>query len=145
MTKEELNQLNDIKEEIKELEQKIRHLEQKKIGATCDKVKASYSDFPYIQGNATIYGFDSKSADARDAAIENKIRILEARRRKAEKTEEKISKFINSVEDSRVRRILEYRYIDGYKWEKIAKILHCDRTTPEKVITKYLSEYESFF
>lgn len=142
MTKEELNQLNDLKEEIKELEQKIRYLAQKKIGATYDKVKASYSDFPYIQGNATIYGFDSKSADARDAAIENKIKILEARRRKAEKEEEKISKYINSVEDSRVRRIMEYRYIDGYKWDKIAKILHCDRTTPEKIVMKYIGEHK---
>ena len=142
MTKEELNQLNDLKEEIKELEQKIKHLEQKKIGATYDKVKASYLDFPFIQGNATIYGFDSKSAEAREAAIENKIKILAARRRKAEKAEEKISNFINSVEDSRVRRIMEHRYIDGYKWEKIAKILHCDRTTPEKVVTKYLNEHK---
>lgn len=141
MTKEELEQLNDLKKEIKEIEKKIEQLNQKKIEATYDKVKSSYSEFPYIQGNTTIYGFDEKSYLAKENAIESKLRILSARKHKAEKEEEKISAFINTVDDSRTRRIMEYRYIDGYKWSVIAKIMHCDRTTPEKIVTKYLNEH----
>lgn len=143
LTKEELNQLNDLKQEIKEIEGKIEQLNNKKIEATYDKVKSSYSEFPYIQGNKTIYGFDEKSYEARENAIESKIKLLAARKKKAEIEEERISQFINSVEDSKIRRILEYRYIDGYKWNKIAKILNCDRTTPEKIVTKYLNEHEN--
>lgn len=140
MTKEELNQLNDLKEEIKELEQELERLHQRKIESTFDKVKASYSGFPYIQGNATIYGYNVQAEHAKNQAIENKIKILAARQAKAKKEEEKIQNFINTVNESKIRRILEYRYVKGYTWGKIGELMHCDRTTAEKIISKYLAQ-----
>lgn len=140
MTKEELDQLDDLREEIKELERKVESLRQKKIEATYDKVKASYKDFPYIQGNATIYGYDTKMDEARYKEIERKLELIAARKSKVEKEEEKITRFINSVQESRVRRIMEYRYIEGYTWKKIGEIMHCDRTTAEKIVTRYLDK-----
>ena len=141
MTKKELEQLNDLNAEIKELENKISNLQQKKIEAVKDRVRASYSDFPYIQGHVTISGFDMESDNRRNAAIENNIKLLENRKAKAQKAEQMILEYINTVNDSRVRRIMQYRYIDGYRWKKIADIMHCDKTYPEKIISAYLDMY----
>ena len=68
--------------------------------------------------------------------------MLRDRKKKAEEAEIKIMEYINSVQDSRIRRIMQYRFIDGYKWEKIGKILNCDRTYPKKMIDQYLDKKE---
>lgn len=102
MTKEELEQLIDLRKEIKEIEQKIRHGD-----AECPSVN---------------------------------IELLEKRIHMAAGLEKEITAYINSVGDSRIRRIMQYRYADGYPWAKIARIMHYDRTYPEKLISKYLRE-----
>ena len=38
----------------------------------------------------------------------------------------KIGKAIAAVEDTHLRLILEYRYIDGKTWESVAAALNCD-------------------
>lgn len=101
MTKEKLEQLIDLRKEIKEIERKIRE------DAGCPS------------GNAWL---------------------LEQRLHMAAGMEKEITEFINSVGNSRIRRILQYRYADGYSWNKIARIMHYDRTYPEKLISKYLKE-----
>lgn len=50
-----------------------------------------------------------------------------------------IMEYINTISDSRVRRIMQYKYIEGYTWKKIADIMHYDRSYPEKIISKYLN------
>lgn len=141
MTKEELNQLNDLKAEIKELEQKITVLKQKEIGKVQDKVKSSSKYFPYIQGSTTIEGFDNKEAEHRDSLRYKKEMLLISRKTKAEQEEIKLMQYISSISDSKVRRIMQYKYVDGYSWEKIGNILHCDRTTVQKIVTRYLENH----
>ena len=102
MTKEKLEQLIDLRKEIKEIEQKVRH-----EGEGCPS------------GN---------------------IVLLEERMRMAAELEIEITGYINSVRDSRIRRIMQYRYAEGYTWNKIARIMHYDRTYPEKLISKYLKD-----
>ena len=52
MTKKELEQLIDLKKEIKELEQSILKIQQMYIGDAPVTVDASKKNFPYIQGKA---------------------------------------------------------------------------------------------
>ena len=141
LTKKDLDQLNDLKAEINELEEKIIQLEQKKIDTTKDIVNASGNYFPYIQGHITVTGFDLAAEYRKEKAIESSIELLQRRKIKAQEAEKNILEFINNVDDSRLRRIMQYRYIDGYKLNKIAKIMHCDKSYPDKLITKYLAEY----
>ncbi len=103
MTKEKLEQLIDLREEIKEIEQKIRH----------------------------------KSTENPSGNIE----LLEERKQMITELEQEIMEYINSVVDSRVRRIMQYKYMDGYTWIKIAKIMHYDRSYPEKAVTRYLNKH----
>lgn len=141
MTKGELNQLNDIREEISELEKKITTLQQMQIDAVQDKVKASQQNYPYIQGSAIVTGYDAVTELRKDKILREKQKLLIARKEKAELLELKITAYINSIDDSKIRRIIQYRYIEGCTWKKISKLMHCDRTYPEKILTKYLNEH----
>lgn len=55
--------------------------------------------------------------------------------------EREIMEYINAVDNSRVRRIMQYKYVDGYTWQKIANIMHYDKSYPEKAITRYLNKH----
>lgn len=103
MTKEKLEQLIDLRNEIKEIGQKIRQ-----------------------------EGAENPSGNAE---------LLEKRKQMAAEIEKEITEYINSVADSRVRRIMQYKYVDGYTWRKIARIMHYDRSSPEKIITRYLNKH----
>ena len=106
MTKEKLEQLIDLRKEIKEIEQKIR--QEGAENPICSS------------GNANL---------------------LKNRKEMAAEVEKQITEYINSVVDSRVRRIMQYKYVDGYTWRKIARIMHYDRSSPEKIITRYLNRH----
>lgn len=142
MKKEELEQLNDLHKEIAELESAITRLQQQKSGTAVDKVRASGKYFPYVNGHKTVEGFNMAAEERRIQMLDRKEIMLRDRKKKAEEAEIKIMEYINSVQDSRIRRIMQYRFIDGYKWEKIGKILNCDRTYPKKMIDQNLDKKE---
>lgn len=102
MTKEELEQLIDLRKEIKEIEQKIKN---EKTGCPSDNLE-----------------------------------LLKIREHMAAGLEKEITEYINTVRDSRIRRIMQYKYVDGYTWKKIANIMHYDRSYPEKAVTRYLNK-----
>lgn len=142
MTKKELEQLIDLKKEIEELEQKILKIEQMDISGTSIKVKTSMKNFPYIQSGATVHGYDPILADKRARLLYEKKVLLDQRREDAETEEKRLLQYINSVEESRVRRIMQFRYIEGLTWETIGNIINCDRTTAEKIVSRYLKKNE---
>ena len=140
MTKDDLNQLNSLKEEIKELQKKIDALEKQKIGKVQDIVQASKRNFPYTQGGVVVEGIDIKKADRKNRLLIEKEILLLQRKAAAEQMEVKLTEYINSVSDSGVRRVMQYKYVEGYTWEHIGEILHCERTTLQKMVAKYLKE-----
>ena len=140
MTKEQLEQLADLRQEIKELECKLEVLKNKKIDSVTDKVKASGKNFPYIQGSACVSGYDTQAHESNIKTINRCIELLTTRKRKAEKLELEITEYINSIDDSRIRRMMQFRYVEGYTLERIGKVMNCDRTTVIKSLAKYLSK-----
>lgn len=142
MTKKELEQFIDLKKEIKEIERSISELEQMDIGSVPVKVDASQRNFPYIQGKMTVSSYDPVLADRRAVRLYNKKVLLEARKKKADEAETQLLQYINSIQESKIRRIMQFRYNDGLTWERIGEIMHCDRTTAEKMISRYLKKNE---
>lgn len=140
MTKKELEQLIILKSEIKQLENKILELERKKTKTTTDVVDASGSCFPYLYGRTTVKGYDVAAAYNHSRIIDDSIKLLKERKLRAEKLEYDIYRFIDTIDDSRTRIIMQYRYIDGYKLNKIAKLMHCDKSYPDKIINAYLDK-----
>lgn len=138
MRKEELEQLNDLRKEISELEAAIDKIKQQKTECVMDKVRASGSEFPYIDGFKKISGTNMAAVNKKRERIRKKEKILDERRQRAEEAEIRIMEYINSVQDSRVRRIMQYRYVEGFTWERIASIMNYDKSYPQRLISKYL-------
>ena len=141
MTKEELDQLQDLREEIRELEYKIARLRCRGTRVVSDKVQASSKEFPYTPTNVKITGIDFKGDERSRQQLTRKELLLKVRKQQAEEQELRITEYINTVGDSKIRRMMEYKYIEGYTWEKIGRLMHCDRTTAEKAVAKYLREH----
>lgn len=140
MTKKELEQLINLKKEIEEIKHTISRIEQMYIGEVPVKVDASYQNFPYIQTSMSVQGYDPVLADKRDRLLYEKMILLEQRKEKAAEEEKRLMQYINCITESRIRRIMQFRYIEGFTWDKIGEIMHCDRTTVEKAISRYLKK-----
>ena len=136
MTKEKLEQLNDLRKEITEIEESINKLSCIQCSG---KVKASMNNFPYCEGYMTVGGIEPGAYQR----IDEKQRILWERKIKAQKLETEIYEYINSVDDSRVRRIMQKRYIDNKDWETIADEMGYERTYPSKLVKSYLRRNEN--
>lgn len=140
MTKNELGQLRDLRKEIRELDVKVEKMQKQRVGKVMDRVHASMPEFPYVYTTKTITGTDDKGGKLRKEMTENEILLLK-RRQQAVEAEYRISQYINSINDSRIRRIISLRYEEGLSWSKVADDMNCDRTYPEKLLTKYLKEH----
>lgn len=138
MTKKELEQLIDLKKEIMEIEQNILDIKLMDIRTMPVRVDASSQGFPYVQGKATVQSYDPRLASKRDKLLYEKRILLNERKEKAAEEEKRLTQYINDIKESRVRRIMQYRYVDGYSWEKIGDIMHFDRRTGERIVSRYL-------
>lgn len=141
MTKEDLEQLCDLRKEIAELEYKIARLSSRGSRIVSDKVQASSKDFPYVQTTVKIEGYDYVGDQKSRKQLRKKRILIQQRKEQAEALELRITQYINSISDSGIRRMIDYKYIEGYTWEKIGRIFHCDRTTAEKRVSNYLKEH----
>ena len=141
MTKEELSQLANLREEIRELDDKIRDIEDSGKKLVTDKVEASSREFPYVKTHLTIQGYvyvlDKKSQKVK----KDKELLLRIRRQEAIDLELRITRYINTIKNSEIRRMIELKYIDGYTWAELGQKFHCDRTSAEKKVSKYLKKH----
>lgn len=140
MEKQELEQIFDLRREIKELDARIAKMQSERVGKVQDKVHTSMREFPYTYTSKTITGVDNTDKKKRRALTDNEILLLR-RRQQLVKTEHKITKWINGIEDSKIRRIVSLRYEDRLSWGNVAKQMNCDRTYPEKMLKKYIEEH----
>lgn len=121
VSKEILVQYSDLQEEIKELRQRIEKTE-KQIErietekTVCDKVKGGegglqsfkIEGFPYPE-----YSRKKTLLYSRKATLTNlELELLE--------TLNKVEEFIANVGDSRIRRIINLRFIENLSWNKVA-------------------------
>ncbi len=138
-TKELLKQYCDLQKEIKELEQRLEQERNKQPRVVSDTVKGSSKHYPYIERTFVITGFEQ---DNREQKLERLNNILSKRKDKCKELALEIEEFINSIPDSRTRRVFTLRYIDGLNWLQIAtRIERYDESYPRKMIhDKYLEK-----
>ena len=106
--KEKLIQYCDIKEEIKDLKKRIEKI-QKQSSCVSDVVQNGY------KRHAVISGYDIKR--------QHKLDTLEAILQEREDTlldiQIEVETFIDTIPDSKIRKIFTYRYIDRMSWIQI--------------------------
>lgn len=117
--KQKLSQYIDIKEEIKRLEKKIEKLDKETKDIVSDVVDSTTTSFPIIQTHKKIQGLDIE----RIHKLDKLKAILNERYDKLLKAQLEVEEFIDTIPTSRLRRIFEYRYLEGFSWVKIAQLI----------------------
>lgn len=121
----------NIKAEIKDLEQRIKKCESEIV---IDTVTGSSPEYPYTIHPISICGV------ANDDSLQNRYRKLV---NKLKKEEGEIEKFIETLPQSRYRRILRYRVFDGMSWKEVAAKMgyRYSETTVRRIFNKVVENF----
>lgn len=113
-TLKQLKQVKYMKKEINVLQARINELKSSPP-IVSDTVSASLKDFPYTKTTVEISGIDRK--------LQKLIRRLQEREDKLTTEIEVIETYLNSIEDSCIRQIIELKFIQCHSWNYTAKIV----------------------
>lgn len=117
-----LEQYTSIKEEIIDLERRnkndrneIKKLEKQ---ITRDTVTGSRDDLTI--GPIPVEGIAERMIEKKQDRIHNRMIKQMQHRQKLEDMKEEIEDYIQKIEDSEIRRIARFRYIDDLEWRQVA-------------------------
>lgn len=113
MNKERLKQYLSLKKEAKENRQRANNM-RKKIQEVADVVQTSSAEYPYQPFTLTIRG------KMRNLLYEQQIEKYIESEMKCMENAREIESWIETIEDSIIRRIFHMRYIDGRNWSYIS-------------------------
>lgn len=135
VSKEILIQYSDLQEEVKEIRKKIEKLEERipKIQQRINEIEKGETVKDKVRGGLgglqsfQIEGVPLKEYSERKTDLLQKRLLLNSRKSTLEllefdlleKTNE-VEEFIAAVSDSRMRRIINLRFIEGLSWNKVA-------------------------
>lgn len=136
MTLKQLEQYNDMRREAKLWERELQALQRKAGGAVKDTVRGSSADYPYTEHPVTISGVQTKP----NQRILRRKRRLEARKTALETQLEEIDEFIDSLQDSQLRQIVQYHYIDDYSWKKSAICAGISEGAAKMMVRRYFGK-----
>lgn len=122
---ENLNKLYWIKKEIKQIENLIKEL------TVLSAI--SYSGMP--SGNAV-----SSPVEKFNERLDNLKRKLAIKHEESLAEEERIEKYIETIDDVEIRVLARARFIECKSWQKIGDENFMDRTTAYKKLNKYIRE-----
>lgn len=121
VTKEILTQYSDLQKEIKEVRQRIEKTEKQikkmeKDGTVIDKVMGGEGNMQPFK----IEGFPYPEYSRKKNLLYSRKAILANLEMELVETINQIEEFIASLNDSRMRRIINLRFIDGLSWNSVA-------------------------
>lgn len=143
MDREILKKYDALKDEQKDVEKRINQLEREMNmlleTVVADTVKGTREDGTY--GPIKIKGVPFAEYDQKKAFLQQRLRRYKAIETELAEMVGDIEAFIASVNDSRVRTILRYKYLDGMSWRMIARQYHKHSPSwPYHVLEKYFEE-----
>ncbi len=133
LTKDILAQYCDLREEVKDLHRRINNLEKQiaKIEeeqCVKDTVKGGSGGIQHY----VIEGFPYPEYSKKKTLLRIRQANLEASEMALLETLNQVEEFIQSITDSRMRRIIRYRIVDDMTWVKVAMNMG-GNTTDESV------------
>lgn len=116
MTVDQLKQYKALQREIETLNKAIVEMGEKGPEVSSDAV-SSAAEWPYSKHTVQVDGLDWSEYDRQMRAV---LRKREAARARAAAQLAEIEEYIAGIEDSVMRQIIRYRYIDGLSWRQVA-------------------------
>ncbi len=129
ISKEILIQYSDLQEEVKEVRERIDKTEKQiaKIeeeGNVVDSVSGGYGGIQHFK----IEGFPNMEYGRKKTLLYARKATLASLEMELLETLNQVEEFIASVEDSRMRRIINFRFIDKLSWVQVANRLDSNST-----------------
>lgn len=117
LDKKKLKQYKSLQKEVPRLQSKLDKLyeKQENLEEFMGKVQASSQEFPYIEMSVSVQMNNPKEA----ADIKERIKIIEDRLKKSEADLLEIERFIESLNDSMEREIIEMVFLEGKTYEQV--------------------------
>ena len=134
ITEIELLEYQKIVKEIIDLEKRKERLADKEVDVVAGKVKASMSNYPYIETRVSVQMYDPVQIQQ----IDKSVKEYERKKSKLFEEQQRIELFISTINDSEVRQIFRYRFLDGMKQREIGKLMNLERSSVSKKISNYL-------
>lgn len=133
MTLEQLEQYHDLRREAALWARELQELQRRAECAVADTVRGSSPEFPYTAHTVTVRGV---RAEPNPRIVQRQKRLAE-RRARLDRQLQDIDEFIDSLQDSQLRQIIEYRYINGYSWVKTARLVNNKESAVRMRIQRY--------
>lgn len=123
MDKDILVQYTDLQEEIRDIRRRAERargqMERMETeGTVLDAVKGTRQDGTF--GSIRIEGFPYADYEKRRRSLQSYLLKLAEMEEKLLELTNQAEEYINSIEDSRMRRIVQYRIMDGLSWYEVA-------------------------
>lgn len=119
--REYLEQYSDLRKEIVEVRRRIADVEAQLYEIEHTPVKDKvYGGEGGIQG-FVIEGISHKGYSRKKTELLNKIMKLRRLEEKIEPMIEDVDDFILNINDSMIRRIVTFRFVDGLSWQDVAQ------------------------
>ena len=115
MTKEQLKQIMQLRNEIELLKTQIEELD---YTITTDTVRGSDASYPYSCHSITIRGIDEDDYNRKVRRYHKRIR---KRAHELIDLLEETNDYIEGIDDSIIRQIIMLKYVKGLEWNQVAK------------------------
>lgn len=116
MTKEFLDSIENINNEIESLKKRLAKIENKESTVTRDSVQGSSRSYPYTKHSMQIEGIEVP----KNRHLKHKYRkMIKSKKYKLEKLKVQLEYELNYIEDSTIRDIIRYKYNDGKTWLQV--------------------------
>lgn len=119
MTTEKLENYRALADEVKDLEERRKRLSSG-LHPVQDTVKGSSPTFPYVEHTIQIGGISRRQEEA----MRKVDRLQRERLEMAHETLAEIEEFLSGIQDAKVRRMIELRYVEGLTWRQVAKRMY---------------------
>lgn len=121
ITKNILNQYIDIQKEIEEINKKIKRTEYEiaqieKDGAVADSVSGGTGGTQHFR----VEGFPYPKYSQKKNLLYIRKATQESLKIELEETQNEVEKFIATIEDSQIRRIINLKFIEKLTWRQVA-------------------------
>ncbi len=149
MTIKELSQLYYLSQEIKQLKAKKRLLEKDlhNLSTTVGCVQASQMQIPFKLHSVKVEGIgitDRNKWLRIKAELSDVKNLIELKLEQQVCEYNRLNRYIQTVDDSLIRQILELRFINGLSWNKVADNIggYNSEDSVKKMCYRYLKANE---
>ena len=137
MTVDQLEQYRALVDEIDDLDKRRRKVSRRASIVVSDTVRGSSDTWPYCARTVKITGVAAKH-------VRSAQRIDQMRRRRQMAARELLSEietFLGTVDDARIRRMIDLHYVQGKTWRQVASRVYGSPTYEDaarKAIKRFL-------